>query len=229
MVEVHDGEKWNLMARPMWPVDNYKARGLPPLYEQPVLPRHYGLYSLLADVRNRTGRGTVTHMTQEIEGFGVIEFDYDTDDGGHDPIQPIDFPRGIPTDADPIWQEFASQEAIHDPTWLTLDELLLENPLYDQVLWEDCIASEKEYLHYRETGELPRMQSRGVGGPGMRVVTEAEYLAGERGEQTSVDFRWRGKSLREDIPSVWGAILGMMSLASPKDYTKVRLLVAFDS
>lgn len=217
------------MIRPMWPVDNFVERGVPPLSEMPVLPRHYGLFSLLADVRNRTGRGTVTHMKQEVPGVGLIEFDYDTDDGGHDPIQPIDLPRGLPEDATPWWREFTSQSMVHDPTWLTLDELIEDNPLYDQVLYEDCIASEKEYLHWRATGEPPKMQSRGVGGPGMVVVNEAEYLAGKRGEQTSVNFRWRGNTLRDDLPSIWWATVAMMTLVSPQDYKKVRLLVAFDS
>jgi hypothetical protein len=194
----------------------------------PVLPRHYGLFAVLADVRNRTGRGKITMMKHFVPDHGEVEFEYDTDDGGHAPLIPIDTPRGVPEGANEGWVGFCSQGPIHDPSWFTLAEL--EAAPWDQVLEEQAVITENEYLAWRETGKMPTMHARGVGGPGMRTVTVEEYEAGERGEQTAIDFRWVGKTLFDDIPDAWWATLAVMHLVAPEgDDEKVRLLVAFDS
>ncbi len=41
------------------------------------------------------------------------------------------------------------------PTWLTLDELDDNHPMWDQMLHEDAVVIEPEYLEYKRTGDLP--------------------------------------------------------------------------
>jgi hypothetical protein len=231
MVEVQDDDgQWRPVVAPVWPNAKYgEEQGQKPFAVCPVPPRHYGLFSVLADVRNRTGRGKVTMIKHEIEGV-PFEFRYDTDDGGHDPIEPIATPRGVPLDANPAWRAFATDDNVHDATWLTLQEIEAA-PQWDQVLYEQAVAIEEDYIVYQETGKPPGNHARSVGGPGLAVVTEVEYAAGKRGEnQTAVDFRWTGKTVREDVATVWWAIVAMMTLVAPEgDSEKVRLLAVFDS
>jgi hypothetical protein len=232
LVEIKVGGKWIPMTAPIWPNagPNRQREGEPLIMEHPTLPRSYALYSLLADVRNRTGRMGVTHMHRTIDDVEV-DFDYDMDDGGHQPIAALSFPRGIPQDAWQGWQEFCKQEQIHDPTWLMLDEFQEDHPLWDQVLWQDAVVIEKEYLHWKETGELPKYLARGVGGPGVITVNEAEYQDGKRGEDgTAVTIQYQGKTVREDAGAGWWAIYAMLQLVAPdQDPSNVRLLLAFDS
>lgn len=233
LVEVKHEGLWHPFTIPIWPNDRnspvYGQR--PAIADTPGLARNYGLYSLLADVRNRTGRNGAVMMKAEVPDYGEIEFEYDMDDGGHDPITPIDMPRGLPEGVNPGWKEFTDQDAIHDATWLLASELRQGNPCYDQRLYEDCVVSEEEYAKFAETGVPPAMQPHAGGGPGVRVVTEPEYLAGERGENgTLVHIRWVGKTLAESLPSSWWATVAAMVLVAPDhDLDRVRLLVAFDS
>jgi hypothetical protein len=230
MVEVQDASgRWRPVIAPVWPNAKYHEEpGQKPFGMMPVIARHYGLFSVLADVRNRTGRGTVTMQKVEVPEVGEVEFAYDTDDGGHDPLVPLDLPRGTPDDANEGWRTFTSHDFVHDSTWFTLAEL--EAGPWDQVIHEQAIVSEQEYLTWRDTGQIPQMHSRGIGGPGMRVVTVDEYEAGERGQQTAVDFRWIGRTVYEDAPNSWWLTLTVMQLVAPEgDPEKVRLLLAFDS
>ncbi len=227
LVEVQIEGTWIPMLAPVWPNDGFQNRGENALGKTPVIVRDYALFSVLADVRNRTGRGYVVHIKDEIEGIPV-EYDYDTDDGGHDPLIPIAMPRGVPKDASPPWKKFVKSHKLHDETWLTLADLLGAD--WDQVIYEQAVASEEEYLRWKETGVPPKMASRSMGGPGMRIVNEVEYAAGERGEQTAVDFRWRGKTVREEASKAWWATIGMMTIIAPdSDAERVRMLLAFDS
>jgi hypothetical protein len=227
MVEVKSGDKWTPVLAPIWPDQHRKEQGRGPFGIAPVIERHYGLYSLLADIRNRTGRGRVSLLKQEFEGQ-MIEFVYDTDDGGHEPITPIAGPRGVPEDANNAWKKYCAEPWTHDPTWVTLNDI--QEADWDQTLQEQAVIREEDYLHWRETGEMPEMRPRGVGGSGVRVVTVEEYEAGERGESTAIDFHWVGEVLRDDVPKAWWATVAVMSLVAPHgDPEKVRLLVAFDS
>lgn len=64
----------------------------------------------------------------------------------------------------------------------------------------------------------------------MRIVTVEEYEAGERGEQTAIDFRWVGNALKDDVPTSWWATLAVMHLVAPEgDPDRVRMLIVFDS
>lgn len=228
LIEAQVEGTWIPMLAPVWPNDGFQNRGEEPLAKTPVIVRDYALFSVLADVRNRTGRGYTVHIKDEIDGI-PIEYDYDTDDGGHDPLIPIAMPRGVPGDASEPWRKFMKAHKVHDPTWLTLGDLLGAD--WDQVVYEQAVAYENEYLHWKETGEPPKMGARSVGGPGLRVVNEVEYAAGVRGEkQTAIDFRWRGGTVREQASKAWWATLGMMTLIAPnQDAEKVRMLLAFDS
>jgi hypothetical protein len=230
LVEVRVNDKWIPVIKPIWPNEGFQHRGEQPLAATPTVLRDYALFSVLADVRNRTGRGKSVHIKDEIEGIPV-EYDYDTDDGGHDPLVPIATPRGVPEDASKPWRQFvkANKHRVHDMTWLTLTDLLAAD--WDQVIYEQAVVYEDEYLRWKDTGEAPKMGARSVGGPGLRIVNEVEYAAGVRGErQTAVDFRWTGKTVREEASKAWWATLGMMTLIAPdNDPQRVRLLLAFDS
>lgn len=229
MVEILTETGWQPVIAPVWPNAKYGYEpGERPFDIHPSFARHYPLFSVLADVRNRTGRGKVYKQTHEIPGHGPITVDYDTDDGGHDPLVPIDLPRGVPEDCNDAWKVFNEQSMLHDPTWFTLKEL--EQGPWDQMIYKQGVAPEEEYLRFLKTGEPPRNYARGIGGPGMRTVNEVEYAAGERGEQTAVDFRWTGKTVYEDAPNSWWATLAVMHLVAPDgDDERVRLLLVFDS
>lgn len=225
IVEVEVDGRWEPMFEKVWP--NARAEDHTQIFARvPIIARHYGLFSVLADVRNQTGRGTKTMMKQIIPEYGEIEFEYDTDDGGHDPLTPIAVPRGIPDDASPVWKRFASQGMMHDPSFLLLEELE-DTDLWDQVLYEQAVVMENEYVEWLASGKMPETHARGVGGPGMRIVTEVEYAAGVRGEQTAVDFRWKGNTVRDDVEKSWWATVAMMRIVSGG--RKVRLMICFDS
>jgi hypothetical protein len=228
MVEAQIDGRWVPVVKPIWPNQGFRDRGEEPFGITPYILRDYGLFAVLADVRNKSGRGTITHMTGEVEGI-PYEYDYDTDDGGHDHLDQFFEPRGVPADANPAWQEFVKQRKFHDPTWFTLEEL--ENAPYDQVLYEQCVAYEDEYLHWQETGHRPTFAARSAGGPGLEIVNEVEYAAGKRGpKQTAIDFRWRGGTVREEASQAWWATLGIMSMIAPnQDHSRVRMLLVFDS
>lgn len=228
MVEVQMGDRWVPAIAPIWPNAKYGEPGERPFALMPVIARHYAMFSVLADVRNRSGRGTQTMQKVMHPEVGEIEFLYDTDDGGHDTLVPIAMPRGVPEGVNEGWAEFAKSPHLHDVTWLTLEEI--EAGPWDQVIHEQAIIYEGEYLAWRDTGQMPQLHARGVGGPGMRTVTVEEYEAGERGEQTAIDFRWVGRTVYEDAPDSWWATVAVMNLVAPEGHPeKVRLLLAFDS
>lgn len=232
MVEVRlDDGQWLPVISKIWPNHGWQDHGEEPLTITPVLPRDYGLYSILADVRNRTGRGPTYMKTIEVPGHEPVEYPYDTDDGGHDPLLPIAEPRGVPTDANVMWREFTAQEDVgfHDPSWLSLREIVTAD--WEQVLYEQAVVLEPEYLAWRDNGVMPTSHSRGIGGEGVITVNEVEYAAGKRGErETAVTFRWRQGPLRESVPgSFWLMVATMTMLAPDGDNDRVRLLMVFDS
>lgn len=230
MVEVRGNDGWEPCFAPIFPQPISRKQGGAPIGRVPEIERTYGLFSLLADVVNRNGRMGTVVLTREVEGYGEITVNYDMDDGGHEPIVPISEPRGIPEDAWYGWKEFTEQEPIHSATWLTLDELDEQHPMWDQMLHEDAVVLESEYLDYKATGNLPKHLAREVGGPNLRVVTEDEYEAGERGEQTAIRIFYTRQTIREEAGRAWWATVAAMTLVAPDhDKSRVRLLLAFDS
>lgn len=233
LVEMKRHGEWQPLLLPIWPNvaydpesdDVFQQRRLLPV---PTVPRNYALYSLLADVRNKTGRGTAQMQTIEVPDMEPIEILYDTDDGGHDPITPIDNPRGCPPDATDVWKELAESGAYHDLTYLSVRELI--DAPWDQMVYEQGVTSEVEYLQWQKDGERPQFVARGAGGPGVLVVNELEYAAGIRGERsTSVNFRFRSGTVRELSPAFLAVVGALKGFCDDEDYSTVRLMLAFDS
>lgn len=226
LIEVWHDEQWIPAVAPVWPDFRDGSKGV-----VPILTRNYSLFSVLGDVRNRSGRGHKTTQTIDIPDHGPVEVVYDTDDGGHATLRPIAEPRGIPDDATLPWviwcQEFDG--GYHDHSWLTLEEMLTST-LWDQIVYEDGPVMEQEYIAYRDHGTRPEFKPQGVGGEGMRIVTPDEYEAGERGENTTVvQLQWSGGSVR-DQNSEFFTLLTLMSMLTPnRDLSKMRLLFVFDS
>lgn len=232
MVEVQMDDGWMPVVDKIWPNDQGHEGS--PWDVTPVIDRHYGLHSVLADVRNKSGRGSVMMMPIHHPETGefVDMYRYDTDDGGHDPLIPISLPRGIPEDVNPIWRDWMKQEnvGLHDPSWLTLEDIEGNDGIWDQVLYEQAVVSEVEYKRYLADGTKPTMHARASGGPGARTVTEVEYAAGERGEEsTAIDMRWKGNTVRDDVPKSWWATVAVMHIVEAKTGRPIRLLISFDS
>lgn len=229
LVEARPDKRWIALTLPIWPSERWgEPKGLD---IAPRIVRHYGLYSLLADVRNRNGRRGATWMEAELPDGKKVPVYYDMDDGGHGPIAPIAMPRGVPDDACEQWKDFASDPdgGIHDITWLTLREILDAD--WDQPYQEDAVLLEEEYREWRINKTMPEHLARDAGGPGLRVVTEEEYLDGERGESsTAIKVIVERGTLRESIPSSWWMTVELMKAVAPDDDPdRVRLLLAFDS
>ncbi len=56
-------------------------------------------------------------------------------------------------------------------------------------------------------------------------MTEEEYEAGERGEQTAIKIKYSRCTIRQEAGAAWWAIVAGMRLVAPNhDKTKVRLL-----
>jgi hypothetical protein len=234
LVEVKVTDRWVPAIMPIWANPCYNPDDANPMLREtltpiPVMERDYVLFSLLADVRNRSGRGWKTMMKAPVpDSDEFIEWEYDTDDGGHDPIIPIAPPRGVPKDATTPWQELGKSDHFHDLTYLTLDEL--EGANWDQRVYSQGVVSEEEYIAYRDHGTLPKMVARGAGGKNHLTVNEVEYNAGQRGEgMTSIDLRWASGTVRDHAPWFFRHMEVMTLLAPDHDHTRVRLMVAFDS
>jgi hypothetical protein len=96
----------------------------------------------------------------------------------YDGIVPICEPRGVPEDASAYWKDYADDGDIHSVTWFTLPELLAAN--WIQTIQRSGVVTGATYEAWRDHGTEPESWSASVGGGGVRVVTPAEYDAGER-------------------------------------------------
>lgn len=233
IVEIQLEGMWMPALMPIWPNPRYDPQSEDPEEREeytvhPHIIRDYSLFSVLADVRNRSGRGKVTMQTTTTPSGDVVEYPYDTDNGEHDPLKFIAEPRGVPDDATQPWKEFFDSDGFHDHTWLTLEELL-DGP-WQQEVWVEGVLLERDYLAYMRDGVTPTYAAQGAGGDGMLVVDEQEYLEGKRGESaTAVKARWKGGTVQQRNGYFGQYLRIMMMLAPNDDYTKVRLMVAFDS
>jgi hypothetical protein len=222
LVEIsNDGEPWRPIKFTPMPV---------------MGKRDYVLFSLLADSRNHAGRHdpiwqeprTVRDSTGE--AHDVPGWWYRVDDGGHDRIEPIAPPRGVPDDACLIWRAFVAmweaRGAVLDVTWLTPEDITGAD--WDQPVYSYGVLREEEYLLLRDNGEMPEANAQQAGGPGVRTVNEVEYAAGMRGEKTTcVSARWRSGTVREVSGSfleVAEEIIGVMPPTS-----RLRFMLLFES
>jgi hypothetical protein len=226
MVEVsHHDEPW----RPITggPTGGYKA------------PRNYPLFSLLANMNNRAG--LVEKTWQEPRSvpdpddghpINIDGFWYDPDNGGHDTLIPIAPPRGTPEDASLDWKGFVAmwQAMGANPitTWLTPDEVINAN--LDQPIYKSGVVLEEEYLALRDDHKFPSTYSEKAGGTGVRIVTEEEYEAGERGEKgTFVQTEWMEGTLH-DVPIVVSFQQMCRELEENRPSTsKIRFMLLFES
>lgn len=219
-----------MIHHPIWPDETRRTFG-----RTPVLARNYELFSILADVRNRSGRGIKQMRTIIDPTTGdEVEFEYDTDDGGHDPLIPISNPKGIPSDATALWkgwlEESENKIAYHDHSYLTLEEL--ESGQWDQEVYREAVMSEEEYLAYLHDGTKPRIMARGMGGVGTLVVNEVEYAAGKRGESaTGVSVRWKDGTVRDHTKTFQHIMRAMRAAVDGTDKTPadLRIMFSFDS
>jgi hypothetical protein len=231
MVDVFTQGEWVPATAPIWPNARDLTDDSPPLYPHPMLPRNYGVFSLLADVVNRTGRRGVIQLEQDLGNGETIVVDYDMDDGGHEPIIPLAMPRGLAPGVAQSWVEFCEQEAIHSATWFYASELRPDSPLWQQRLRSDGIITEDDYRTYKATGKLPENVALQMGGEGVLVVSESEYEAGKRGERsTGIRVHFDEGTVKDSLQASYVRTFILMGLLAPdNDFKKVRLNVAFDS
>jgi hypothetical protein len=199
-------------------------------------PRNYALFSLLADVNNRSGRIAPTWQEPHTEVLAdgdeveVPGYWYNPDNGGHDPIVPIAPPRGVPDDATLEWRANVAvwQARRADPitSWLTLEEIAAAD--WDQVVWREGIVTDKDYELFRDEHVPPSTWAEHAAGEGLRIVTPDEYEAGERGEHsTSVKLRWCAGPLRDCTDSFMELIRDLTD--SPRPGTRLRFMLLFES
>jgi hypothetical protein len=233
IVEVNLEGNWAPALLPIWHNPTYDPNS--PDHEDheefnyhPHLIRDYSLFSLLADVRNRSGRGIKEDRVEVLPSGHTAEFVYDTDDGQHEPLAYIAEPRGIPEDASRPWRELCDVPGFHDHTWLSLEELI--DAPWDQEVILEGVVLEEDYVKFVKTGKPPAYVAGGAGGPGVTVVSETEYAGGKRGEGTTViRARWVGGTIRKRNGYIGRYLKAMEMLMVNDDPTSVRLLVAFDS
>jgi hypothetical protein len=162
------GKRWLVLEEPLFYNSYYdESSDYAPFREKyrsaPLDDRNYTLFALLADVRN--GRGFAGIATG-------------------DPITPLSEPRGVPEDASHGWMECVESWDVdmHSHTWFTLEELVKQNPLYDQRLVRTGIITAGQYEQIKQTGGTPEGWSGMISGPKILIVSPDEYEAGIRAE-----------------------------------------------
>jgi hypothetical protein len=175
--------------------------------------RNYLAFAILADVRNGAGfAGVYTH----------------------EPIEPIDVPRGMPDEriTGATWDALSHE---HSLTWVTLEEV--ETYDYDQPLQRGGVV---ELDHYRETlalGKPPEHWCGGISGHNIVVIDEAQakdlihdavspFAESLAGKGIHVQARWTQASLRE---SAGGLIEAAQKIRAAAGDRKCRLIMDFDS
>lgn len=176
----------------------------------PYSGRNYDLFAILADVRN--GRGFAGIKTGE--GFN-----------------PIDDPRGIPSDASSETKEFLNsyEGDGHSHSYFTVAELLAYD--WDQTTIKCGVIPYSEYLKVKETGGSPESWSGGVSGP--KIVTYPmneipsdieSRIAG--GESPYILYEWKIAYRDHCRFFIEDTIPELMKLGRPEN---VRMLFFFDN
>ncbi len=198
--------------------------------------RDYALFALLADVRNHAGRHVpilqpaMTIMSPEGKPIEIPAWTYDPDDGGHDRLEPITTPRGVPDDASKMWREYVdgwiASGAVIDISWITPEEVLSAD--WDQDVYAHGLLTEEDYLNLRDHGTVPKLSAMNSGGIGTQSVNEIEYAQGKRGENgTTVAARWKEGKIRDSAGWFLDLAQGLVDRCPPT--SKVRFMLLFDS
>ena len=131
----------------------------------PLDNRNYDLFALLANVRNGYGFAGVRRG---------------------DAIEPLDMPRGIPSDASYGWLEYCDSWGpdLHSHSWFTLAELVAfqEQGRFGQRMRRTGVISGKYYEELQRTGKKPESWSGSISGNGIITITPDEYDAGTRAQ-----------------------------------------------
>ena len=128
--------------------------------DEPIGGRNYALFAILANVRN---------------GYGFAGCDTG------DALKPIAMPRGIPEDASPAFQKWATEWGAdgHSHTHHSLAELLAYD--YHRQLVARGVLTLEEYSYWTgwgmTQGREPDGWCGGVSGAGIRVVDSSEGAA----------------------------------------------------
>jgi len=178
------------------------------LVEEVELDRNYGLFSILADVRN--GVGFAGHSTGN-------------------KLNPIDAPRGIPDDVSkeliPEIQEWGDEG--HSHSWLNLDEVLLYD--YNNQIAETVgIVNKEQYRVYLEKGK-PDSYSSGASEKSVSVISAEEM------EEIVKDNRENERDyyIRVAWKETYSEIIGFKFLKKMekycKKYSNARIVFWFDN
>ena len=174
--------------------------------------RNYGLFAILADVRNG-------------QGFAGIK----TGDG----FNPIEPPRGLPVDCSPEVREYSEQWGVdgHSHSWFTVKELMAYD--WTQVSQLCGVVDAKTFEHWDRCKGFeprPREYSGDVFGGSVRKVTNDQMRLlikqGANTDNTYTRVEWAepyhqvaGRFLSDTLPRLWRV--------GPAD--KVRIVFWFDN
>lgn len=173
-VEARDKRGW--LTRDEWKVEDGWTDV--PFDSRFFNDRNYELFAILAGVRNK----------------------YD--------IKPIQEPRGLPSDCDPMILKANDSwgEDGHSHSWLTLAELLAFD--WTQTItcsgWVNGIKFANWLRYDREHGEAPASYCGGVGGGGVKHLTELDLLKEVKAIQTRLpDYRMAEKEIEAKLGSCY--------------------------
>lgn len=184
------------------------------LTQEPYSGRNYDLFAILADVRN-----------------GVGFAGCDTGDS----VEPMDNPRGIPSDASEFYKKQSEKWGIdgHSHSFFTLDELLAHD--WDKFKVKRGVVGLEEYKVFKKNGK-PESWSGGVDGYSVKMVSNEEmdeFIAGtktvEQDKHYYTTIEWT-ITHREMVGSFYTKTLpALQKLAKHKDVAGVRIVFFFDN
>lgn len=159
--------------------------------------RNYGLFSILAGVRNYDGAPCISD------------------------------PRGLPSDVTAAVKGESDSWGIdgHSHSWVTLQELV--DFRWDDPLTESGIVEEKEYT----PGKRPQMYCRGVGGPGVVIVKEKDWIKKTKrdGKRYYIEASWE-TDIQEHIGEWWlESFKELLTKFNDKDLNNIRVVFFFDN
>jgi hypothetical protein len=234
------GEGWVTIEEQIFPYPYFRESepvsiDNTPFTSRPFPGRNYDLFAVLADVRNGTGFAGV--------------------DRG-DRIEPIAEPKGVPSDATPEWLKEVERWGVdfHSHSYFTVAELLSYD--WDKLMFHRGYIEAADYLKLRGTNEQPLGWSGGISGGKVKTVSAAEYddllAAGKLDADLDyyVQYQW-STTVRDAVGAEFFTCLDTLVASCPiddnsppwawqdrrdgkpdprvRDYTKVRVVFAFDN